>query len=64
MTEIAVNGHVRAKTGTMSGASSLSGYAYDYHHHVYAFVIFINNFVGHHKPITNIEDSIIKFIVA
>jgi D-alanyl-D-alanine carboxypeptidase/D-alanyl-D-alanine-endopeptidase (penicillin-binding protein 4) len=63
MTETSVNGHVRAKTGTMNGASSLSGYAYDNHHYVYAFVIFINNFVGHNRPMTDIEDSIAKFIV-
>ncbi len=58
-----IMGRVHAKTGTMGGVSSLSGYAYTNNNQVYAFVIFMNNFVGKVKSQTNIEDEIVSILV-
>lgn len=55
---------VYAKTGTMSGVSSLSGYAYRTNQQVYAFVIFINNFTGKVKPQTTIEDQMVNTLIS
>jgi D-alanyl-D-alanine carboxypeptidase/D-alanyl-D-alanine-endopeptidase (penicillin-binding protein 4) len=39
----AAEGHCRAKTGTLSGVSALSGYCEARHHHLLAFSLLMNN---------------------
>lgn len=44
MTESSIRGKLRAKTGTMTGVSALSGYVTGVHGKKYSFAILINNF--------------------
>lgn len=52
-----------AKTGTLSGVSSLVGYFYDKNDELYSFVIFSNNFYGGHNKYRMLEEDIIKLVV-
>lgn len=45
-------GLIRAKTGTMTGVISLSGYLYTLNGHTLAFAIYINNLPGTHPSIS------------
>lgn len=60
MMNIITKGNIKAKTGTMTCVSSLSGFAYTNRHQVVAFVIFINNFVGSEQEMEKLEDNICK----
>ncbi len=51
---------VRAKTGTMTSVSSLSGYLKTDSNHILAFSIIINNFIGSVKLAKHIEDLIVE----
>lgn len=53
---------VRAKTGTMSGISSLAGYLRTKKGTLVAFSIMVNGFIGYSTPIRAAQDSIIKVI--
>lgn len=53
---------VRAKTGTMSGISSLAGYLRTKKGTMIAFSIMVNGFVGYSTPVRAAQDSIIKLI--
>ncbi|MBK8945093.1 MAG: D-alanyl-D-alanine carboxypeptidase/D-alanyl-D-alanine-endopeptidase [Ignavibacteriae bacterium] len=50
--------NVNAKTGTLSGVSSLSGYLKSADSHEIAFAILIQNFVGSSKSARNFQDRI------
>lgn len=63
MNEPPVLRRVRAKTGTLSRAVCLSGYALTNRGGIIAFSIMINNFVGDIKSIRNIQDRICKVLV-
>jgi len=54
--------NVHGKTGSLSGASSLSGYLHSADNHIIAFSIIINNFVGSAKAARNIQDEICNII--
>ncbi len=58
MTGASTKNNVHAKTGSLSGASSLSGYLHSANGHLIAFSIIINNFPGSSKPARMIEDKI------
>ncbi|GAB3799982.1 hypothetical protein GCM10027605_14660 [Micromonospora zhanjiangensis] len=53
-------GNVHAKTGTLTGASSLSGYVTDADGHVLAFSILLNNYLA--SSVTNIQDQIAVYL--
>ena len=54
--------NVRAKTGTISGVSNLSGYLTSANNHVIAFSIFIQNFSGSAKRARQIQDEICRIL--
>lgn len=53
---------VHAKTGTISGASNLSGYMSTKNNHLIAFTIFIQNYTGGAQKARNIQDKICETI--
>lgn len=58
-----LKGNVRAKTGTMQGVSTLSGYLITEENETIAFAIFINNYVKKAKEIRlKIEDVILEIL--
>jgi D-alanyl-D-alanine carboxypeptidase/D-alanyl-D-alanine-endopeptidase (penicillin-binding protein 4) len=54
--------NVRAKTGTLSGVSNLSGYLKSANDHDIAFSIFIQNYIGSSKLARLYQDRICKFL--
>ncbi|MEE9430422.1 MAG: D-alanyl-D-alanine carboxypeptidase/D-alanyl-D-alanine-endopeptidase [Melioribacteraceae bacterium] len=54
--------NVRAKTGTLSGVSTLSGYLLSKNKHRIAFSIFVQNFVGSSRVARRYQDKICKFL--
>ncbi|MDO9575768.1 MAG: D-alanyl-D-alanine carboxypeptidase/D-alanyl-D-alanine-endopeptidase [bacterium] len=63
MNEPIILRRVRAKTGTLSRASCLSGYAITKRREIVAFSIMINNFLGDANSIREIQDRICKALV-
>lgn len=55
-------GNVRAKTGSISGISALSGYLNSVNKHDIAFSILIQNFVGSPKTAHDYQEKICEFI--
>ncbi len=55
-----LKGKVYAKTGSMTGVESLSGYIQTKHHSVLSFVIVINNFSMPKKQASDLIDSIVE----
>ncbi|MEW6196782.1 MAG: D-alanyl-D-alanine carboxypeptidase/D-alanyl-D-alanine-endopeptidase [Bacteroidota bacterium] len=53
---------VRAKTGTLSGVSNLSGYMTNKNNHVIAFTIMIQNYVGSAQTARAVQDRISEII--
>ena len=56
------HGNVRAKTGTLTGVSSLAGYAKAKNGHMYAFVIINQNILNNKKAHT-FQDKICNILV-
>lgn len=54
--------NVHAKTGTLSGVSSLSGYLKTKNDHLIAFSIIIQNYKGSSKTARNFQDEICKLL--
>lgn len=54
--------NVHAKTGTLTGVSSLSGYLTSKNKHLIAFSIILQNFVGSSSTAKKLEDEICKII--
>jgi len=55
--------YIRAKTGTITGASMLAGYVAFPAKARISFVIFMQNFVGRTKTIRSIQDRIVEAMV-
>ena len=55
-------GNVRAKTGTISGVSCLSGYLTSTDNHLIAFSIMIQNYIGSSGQARDIQDDICKIL--
>lgn len=55
-------GKVRAKTGTLWGVSSLSGYVATKNNDIIAFSILMNNFLGSVDDIRKIQDKIVRIL--
>jgi len=53
-----VQGKILAKTGTLSGASSLSGYAFSQRGETLIFSIMVNGYVGSSGPYRRLQDKI------
>ncbi|WP_099159019.1 D-alanyl-D-alanine carboxypeptidase/D-alanyl-D-alanine endopeptidase [Virgibacillus ndiopensis] len=58
MTEEPTKGNVKAKTGSLTGVSTLSGYVTSKDGKELIFSIMVNNYLGSSSAITNIEDEI------
>jgi D-alanyl-D-alanine carboxypeptidase/D-alanyl-D-alanine-endopeptidase (penicillin-binding protein 4) len=58
----AAEGNVRAKTGTLSGVSSLSGYVHTQDGDVLAFSILMQNFIGSPRPYRDAQDKIVELL--
>jgi D-alanyl-D-alanine carboxypeptidase/D-alanyl-D-alanine-endopeptidase (penicillin-binding protein 4) len=54
--------NVRAKTGTLSGVSTLSGYLKSANDHDIAFSIFTQNFKGSSRVVRRYQDRVCKFL--
>ncbi|WP_316353709.1 D-alanyl-D-alanine carboxypeptidase/D-alanyl-D-alanine endopeptidase [Candidatus Trichorickettsia mobilis] len=52
-----------AKTGGMSGVSSLAGYVFDRDNTPYSFVIVSNNYIESKKRILDLEEAIIRAVI-
>ena len=63
LTEESFKGKIKAKTGTIDGASTLSGYVTKKSGEKLIFSIMINNHLGESETIKTIEDEIVKIIV-
>lgn len=57
------NRNIRAKTGSLSGVSSLAGYVENIHGDTLAFAIIMNNYTGSTSRIRNIQDSIVYVLL-
>lgn len=53
---------VHAKTGSMTGVTTLSGYIYSRHHGVLIFAIMMSGFVGKDRPLLHVEDRMCDFL--
>ena len=56
--------NVRAKTGTLSGVSSLSGYLYASNGNLISFSIFVQNYVEKDKVARNYIDQLCEILCA
>lgn len=54
--------NVHAKTGSLTGVSSLSGYVRNKKNHLLAFSIIMQNYVGASKKVRNFQDEICKIL--
>ena len=54
--------NVYAKTGTLSGVSTLSGYLKSANNHEIAFSIFVQNYIGSSRVARGYQDRICKFL--
>lgn len=61
MTEAGIKGRVMAKTGSMTGVSSLSGYIKTVHNKILIFSIMMNNFIGSEDAYRSMQDKICEF---
>ena len=58
-----IKGRVLAKTGSMAGVSSLSGFIKTTHKQTLAFVILFNNFAGSETKYRALQDRICEYLV-
>ncbi|HZW37954.1 MAG TPA: D-alanyl-D-alanine carboxypeptidase/D-alanyl-D-alanine-endopeptidase [Ignavibacteriaceae bacterium] len=58
-----VYNNVHAKTGTLSGVSSLSGYLTTLDNHIISFSIMMQNYTGTSQKVRNYQDEICKQLV-
>lgn len=63
MPQLAKRESVKAKTGSMTGVSSLAGYIYTDHNDVLAFTIIVNNFTGSKAPFSYLENQMCEYLV-
>jgi len=61
MTDLGLNGNVKAKTGNLTGVSTLSGYVTTESDEEVIFSILVNNYLG--NDVTSIEDTLVQLLV-
>jgi D-alanyl-D-alanine carboxypeptidase/D-alanyl-D-alanine-endopeptidase (penicillin-binding protein 4) len=54
--------NVHAKTGSMTGVSSISGYVKTGNGEMLAFSVAVNNFIGSKEPVESLQDKIIELL--
>lgn len=64
MQNFPVQNNVRAKTGSLSGVSSLTGFVKSSNDHLLVFSIIINDYVGSSKHARQIEDEICNILAS
>jgi D-alanyl-D-alanine carboxypeptidase/D-alanyl-D-alanine-endopeptidase (penicillin-binding protein 4) len=64
MRQFNLSKNIRAKTGTISGASTVSGYAKAANNHMLAFSIFVQNYSGSARKARRIQDEICKILAS
>ena len=57
-----IKAKVRAKTGTMTGVTALSGYVETKNHHIIGFSIMINGIAGSSGKYLQLEDKILQYL--
>ena len=62
ITDRALPSRVRAKTGSLSGVSTLSGYVFTHSGHPIVFSILMNGFTGSSKPYRDLQDNIVQYL--
>jgi serine-type D-Ala-D-Ala carboxypeptidase/endopeptidase (penicillin-binding protein 4) len=62
MASTQMKGRVMAKTGTLRGVSSLSGYITTQKKHLLIFSIMVNHIIGLHKKAMVMEDSLLSIV--
>jgi D-alanyl-D-alanine carboxypeptidase/D-alanyl-D-alanine-endopeptidase (penicillin-binding protein 4) len=62
ITDRALPSSVRAKTGSLSGVSTLSGYVFTHSGDPIVFSILMNGFTGSSKPYRDLQDNIIQYL--
>lgn len=62
MTDALIKGHVMAKTGSMTGVSSLSGYIKTRQDKTLIFSILMNNFIGSEDTYRGMQDKICEYL--
>ncbi len=62
MLNTSAQNNVHAKTGSLRGVSSLSGYVTSKNNHEIAFSILMENFVGSSSKTRNIQDLICEML--
>jgi D-alanyl-D-alanine carboxypeptidase/D-alanyl-D-alanine-endopeptidase (penicillin-binding protein 4) len=60
---ITAGGKIHAKSGTMSGISTLSGYAFSPRYGPVAFSILMNGFIGSPIPSQDLQSKICEWLV-
>lgn len=63
MLSMGKGGRIHAKTGTMTGVTSLAGFINTKYNGPVAFVIMVNGFVKPRRPYIQLQDTICKFLV-
>lgn len=63
MTSLDMRGKVKAKTGSMTGVSSLSGYLTTNNHQTLIFTMIMNHIVGKVKPARRLQDELCEVLV-
>jgi len=62
MRSLASGRHVHAKTGSMTGVTTLCRYIFTRHHGVLIFAVMMNGFVGKDRSLLYIEDRMCSFL--
>ncbi len=63
MTDSIIKGRVMAKTGSMTGVSSLSGYIKTTHNKTLIFTMLMNDFIGSEDTYRSMQDKICEYLV-
>lgn len=61
MQEAPLQGNVFAKTGSLTGVNTLSGYATSVHGREFIFSVMVNNYIDGYMP--RVVDAIVKVLV-
>lgn len=63
LTDTKLSGKIHAKTGGMTGLSTIAGYLTTNQGNLLSFVIFVNNFPGSSLPYRNFQDNVCRILI-